>query len=158
MNRWTIEGCPSSVRNLAGCDMGWKLNCVGLLNKTYVVRKAWYVPWCQIPGVLVLMHSRTCQGGLQGSRSVCGRLEIPQVEKGEHRRSFVHECARLTCVVPLPQQLLLCGCCTARMLSKFGGCVCVGNVPSLCSGWRAHIIRPHAHTGKHRVRCKTNTL
>ena len=43
-------------------------------------------------------------GRVQGSPSGCGRLEIrgvSQVEKGEHRRSFVYEC----CGVDM--------CCTA---------------------------------------------
>ena len=57
--------------------------------------------------------------------------------------------ARFTCVSPLLQQLLLCRCCTARMLVKFRGS-CVGwnlfRVDMCCPGWRAHIIRPLAHT------------
>ena len=50
--------------------------------------------------------------------------------------------ARFTGVVPL--LLLLCRCCTARMLLKFRGSV-GWNCPLSCSGWHAR-IRTHART------------
>ena len=62
------------------------------------------------------------------------------------RRSYVYGRCEFTCVAP-PLLLLLCRCCTARMLLKFRGTVGWNLfLVDMCSGWPAHIIRAHTHT------------
>ena len=54
--------------------------------------------------------------------------------------------------------LLLCRCCTARVLLNFRGGVSWSCL-SMCSGWHTHIIRPHALAKAPFVAVtKTNTL
>ena len=56
---------------------------------------------------------------VQGFPSGCEWLEIlgvSQVEQGERRRFMCMSVARFTCVVP--QLVVLCRCCAARMLSE----------------------------------------
>ena len=65
---------------------------------------------------------------IQGSPSECGSLGIlgvSQVEKGEHRHSFVHTCTYNACERMCDSLLVVYPCCwdvcTARVLFKFRG-------------------------------------